>query len=70
MEANQHTMANLFSQLGLANGPQDIDAFIAAHRPLANGIPFTGHRSGILPSAISSRRRSSTMPTGPASSMS
>jgi hypothetical protein len=38
MEANQHTMANLFSQLGLANGPQDIDAFIAAHRPLANGI--------------------------------
>lgn len=38
MEANLHTMSNLFSQLGLANGPQDIDAFIATHRPLANEI--------------------------------
>jgi hypothetical protein len=38
MEANLHTMSNLFSQLGLANGPQDIDTFIAAHRPLANEI--------------------------------
>lgn len=38
MEANLHTMSNLFSQLGLANGPQEIEAFIAAHRPLANDV--------------------------------
>lgn len=38
MEANLHTMSNLFSQLGLANGPQDIEAFIATHRPLANAV--------------------------------
>lgn len=38
MDANLHTMSNLFSQLGLASGPQEIDAFIAAHRPLANDI--------------------------------
>ncbi len=38
MEANLHTMSNLFSQLGLANEPGAIDAFIAAHRPLPNDI--------------------------------
>jgi hypothetical protein len=40
MEANLHTMSNLFAQLGLANAPGAIDAFIAAHRPLANDIPL------------------------------
>ena len=38
MEANLHTMSNLFAQLGLANGSQDIEAFITAHRPLANEV--------------------------------
>lgn len=38
MEANLHTMSNLFSQLGLANGPAAIDEFIAAHRPLPNDV--------------------------------
>ena len=38
MDANLHTMSNLFSQLGLASAPPDIEAFITAHRPLANEI--------------------------------
>lgn len=38
MEANQHTLSNLFAQLGLPAEPAAIDAFIAAHRPLDNGV--------------------------------
>lgn len=38
MEANLHTLSNLFAQLGLASSPPEIDAFIAAHRPLPNGV--------------------------------
>ena len=39
MDANLHTMSNLFAQLGLpADDPAMIDEFIEAHRPLANGI--------------------------------
>lgn len=38
MEAHQHTMSQLFSQLGLADEPAAIDAFIAAHRPLPNDV--------------------------------
>jgi len=38
MEANLHTMSNLFAQLGLPNSMSVIDDFIAAHRPLGNGI--------------------------------
>lgn len=35
MEASQHTMTNLFTQLGLPSEPHDIQAFIESHRPLA-----------------------------------
>lgn len=38
MDANLHTLSNLFAQLGLPSAPADIDAFIAAHRPLGNGV--------------------------------
>tara|TARA_R110002126_G_scaffold33382_28_gene104565 strand:- start:5394 stop:5621 length:228 start_codon:yes stop_codon:yes gene_type:complete len=37
MDTSQHTMANLFLQLGLANTPKDITDFIAKHR-LAAGV--------------------------------
>jgi len=38
MEANLHTMTNLFAQLGLPAEPEAIDAFIATHGPLDNGV--------------------------------
>lgn len=38
MEANLHTMSNLFAQLGLPAEPAAIEDFIAAHRPLGNEI--------------------------------
>lgn len=38
MEAQLHSMANLFAQLGLSAEPADIDNFITARRPLGNGI--------------------------------
>lgn len=38
MEAQLHTMSNLFAQLGLPAEPSAIDKFIAAHRPLGHGI--------------------------------
>jgi len=38
MHANQHTLSNLFDQLGLPAEPAAIDDFIAAHRPLGNGV--------------------------------
>jgi len=38
MDANQHTLSNLFAQLGLPAEPAAIDAFVAAHRPLGNGV--------------------------------
>jgi hypothetical protein len=34
----RHDLASLFAQLGLANDPAAIDAFIATHRPLAEDI--------------------------------
>lgn len=34
MEAQLHTMNNLFAQLGLPSGNVEIERFIAAHRPL------------------------------------
>jgi len=37
MQAQLHTMNNLFAQLGLPAEQPAIDAFIAAHRPLDNG---------------------------------
>ncbi|MBL8403705.1 MAG: DUF2789 domain-containing protein [Dechloromonas sp.] len=38
MQAPLHTLNNLFAQLGLPSGDAAIDAFIASHRPLDNGI--------------------------------
>lgn len=38
MDANLHTLSNLFAQLGLPTDVAAIDGFIAAHRPLGNGI--------------------------------
>jgi hypothetical protein len=38
METSLHTMCNLFAQLGLPSEPGAIDAFIATHRPLAQGV--------------------------------
>lgn len=38
MDANVHTLSNLFAQLGLPTDAAAIDGFIAAHRPLGNGI--------------------------------
>jgi hypothetical protein len=34
MEALQHSMSDLFSQLGLPTGPGEIERFIATHSPL------------------------------------
>lgn len=34
MHAHHHTMGELFEQLGLPSGPQDMRRFIAEHRPL------------------------------------
>ena len=38
MNANLHTMSNLFAQLGLPADSASIDNFIAAHRPIGNDI--------------------------------
>ena len=37
MQAQVHTMSNLFAQLGLPADEPAIEAFIASHRPLASG---------------------------------
>ena len=38
MQAQLHTMNNLFSQLGLPSEEEAIERFIASHRPVENGI--------------------------------
>lgn len=38
METHQHTMGNLFAQLGLPSDPAAVESFIAAHRPLEHGV--------------------------------
>jgi hypothetical protein len=38
MDAHLHTMNNLFAQLGLPSDPDSVEAFIAAHRPLGDGV--------------------------------
>lgn len=37
MELSQHTVHDLFAQLGLPNDEADVQAFVAAHRPLPDG---------------------------------
>jgi len=38
MQAQLHTMSNLFAQLGLPSEEAAVENFIAAHRPLENEI--------------------------------
>ncbi len=38
MDANLHTMSNLFAQLGLPSDADAIEEFIRRHRPLGNEI--------------------------------
>ena len=40
MQAQLHTMSNLFAQLGLPSEEAGVERFIAAHRPLENKIPL------------------------------
>ena len=40
MEIAIHKLADLFGQLGLPDGPDAIEAFIAAHRPLPKNLPL------------------------------
>ena len=38
MELSQHSVSDLFAQLGLPNDDVDIQAFVAQHRPLSGGL--------------------------------
>lgn len=38
MDLSEHTLRALFDQLGLPSSAAAIDAFIAQHRPLADGV--------------------------------
>jgi hypothetical protein len=38
MDANLHTMSNLFTQLGLPADSSAIEEFISCHRPLGNEV--------------------------------
>jgi hypothetical protein len=38
MDTNQHTLSNLFAQLGLPSAPDAIEEFISRHRPLGNEV--------------------------------
>lgn len=38
MEPTTHTLSDLFAQLGLDHDDASIDRFIAAHRPLPDGM--------------------------------
>jgi Protein of unknown function (DUF2789) len=37
MDLTNHSVADLFAQLGLPNEERDIQAFVTAHRPLPGG---------------------------------
>jgi Protein of unknown function (DUF2789) len=38
MALTNHTLEDLFGQLGLASTPEDIRRFVTRHRPLAPGV--------------------------------
>ncbi|MEJ8810464.1 DUF2789 domain-containing protein [Variovorax ureilyticus] len=40
MELSNHTLRDLFSQLGLPDSHGEIETFIATHRPLADNVPL------------------------------
>ncbi|WP_322782713.1 DUF2789 domain-containing protein [Perlucidibaca piscinae] len=41
MEKNHHLLSELFLQLGLPAGPEQINAFVAAHSPLPHGTSLS-----------------------------
>lgn len=41
MELPVHSLASLFDQLGLKSDPESIEAFIASHSPLPNGMKLS-----------------------------
>jgi len=38
LDSGNHTIADLFAQLGLGNTSAEIDQFVARHRPLDNSL--------------------------------
>ena len=60
METTNHSLNDLFEQLGLPNGAHDIEQFVAEHRPLPDGLlladaPFwTPAQGQFLKEAVSS----------------
>ncbi len=40
MESHQHSMTDLFAQLGLPSSPEAIQAFVDNHRPLSSPLPL------------------------------
>lgn len=38
MDTSNHTLSDLFAQLGLPDDPAEIERFAAAHRPLAEDV--------------------------------
>ena len=38
MDSGNHTIADLFAQLGLGNTPAEIEQFVTRHRPLNNSL--------------------------------
>lgn len=41
MERQHHSLSELFLQLGLPAGPEQINAFVAAHSPLPHGTSLS-----------------------------
>lgn len=41
MELSNHTMSDLFAQLGLPSDEAAIESFIETHRPLGPGVPLS-----------------------------
>jgi len=57
MDARQHSMNNLFAQLGPPSDSDGIDDFITAHRLLGNGIaPLSRASLGSVPKSLPQRR--------------
>jgi hypothetical protein len=65
MEDSIPSTTRLFAQLGLSSAPNEIDVFIAAHKPLsANVSLYLTPRFGRLPRLNSCAAKSPKMPTG------
>ncbi len=68
MDTSPHTFSNLFRQLGLPAGRDDIVAFLARHH-LEEGTALPDAHSGTLPRPASCARPWPRTPTGPNRSM-